>query len=996
LTYGAENIKICGIRVSFPADNNEATTGNGKFLLSKDSVDMDILQPLPIDPPPHDKNYFSDHIKAVANYYRQVSAGKVVVDTINSRIFPEANNGSYQLDREMAYYHPFLKKDSVDIRLNELIYDAVEVADEDVNFSNYDLVVIFHAGLGQIYNIEFDPTPRDIKSAYMGEKDFAEYLGLEDGIPVNDGGYVTDAIILPETQNYIQYDNWEEVFGKIENPAEYQFGLNGTFALMMGFYLGLPSLSDTSGGSGVGKFGLMDQGSANLNSLVPAVPSAWERTYLGWTKPVIIDNYQSKINLSHVEAGDDALILQIPIDSDEYFLVENRCNFLTSKNNLDTLRNREYRANEEKYEESYPSLLPLIKDSIGAKFSSNGVLLSVSRYDLGIPGSGLLIWHIDETIINRHIDDNLVNISKEEHGVDLEEGDGAQDFGYEGPLLGPNVEIGWAFDPWYAGNQGFFELNPEYDSSRDTLGYDRVGFTPYTAPNTANNDYAFSGIYIDSIGPADFTMDFRIRWDRSSGTNLKFDAVEDMEIYDILPVKDSLLVVLSQKIMLFEGDHPLDSADINWDGYEKSTLLFNPERDIIYALGEADNKYQLAAWEMSSSGQIIFKDSLAIGNQKITSNAMLANNSLLFGAETDDGDYLLGYTLTNNELSQSEKIPSPPIQALTGTGGVLYYLSGNTVGAVSLEKDQLQEIVSSDQINQIEGHKLLLGRLNDNKILDLVFFNDHAGGRIGIIKDLGSENIIKTKPYPVIGVSLSEIDNDGRDEILVNAKGGRFEVFNSELIPENNFPVNYDVNLTGEPLGLDSQVLTISENGQLYALSSEGNDSDNFPIATGVNKPDRFCLLKTEDGIAFISARNKSSKLSGKIISSHKIYSPTWYCQGGNSRRNYMPDLAENNGHSDTNEFSLRKAFCWPNPVKSNATNIRYFVLNATKVKVQIYDLAGNFVASLKEDNPVHYEYNELRWQIDNVQSGVYFAVVKATDEAGNSDKKIIKIMVTK
>ncbi|MCF7740759.1 MAG: hypothetical protein K9N00_03075, partial [Candidatus Marinimicrobia bacterium] len=589
ISYGADDITMCGIRVSFAPDQNDATSGNGQFLLSQDSVDMNILEPLPVDPPPHNKYYFQDHFKAVANYYEQVSGGAVQIDTVNSRIFPDAANDSYQLESEMAYYHPFLQEDSVDIRLNELIYDAIQVADSDVDFSDYDLVVIFHAGLGQIYNIEMDPTPKDIKSAYMGKKDFDQHLGLENGIQVDNGeNYVTDAIILPETQNYIQYDNWDEVFGQLENPQEYQFGLNGTFALMMGFYLGLPSLSDTSGGSGVGKFGLMDQGSANLNSLVPGLPSAWERTYLGWEKPITINQDHPDVNIPYSESGQDSTLLKIPIDSDEYYLVENRCNFLHSNINLDTLRNREYRENEDQYEDTYPSLLPLIKDSIGAQFSDNGVLLSVPRYDVGLPGSGLLIWHIDEKIINKHIDDNMVNISKYEHGVDLEEGDGAQDFGFEGPILGPNVEIGWAFDPWYAGNQGFFVLNPEYDSSRDSLVDDRVGFTPYTTPSTSNNNHAFTGISIDSIGPAGFNMDFRIKWDVESGSKITFSLPGEFAVLDIIPFDlgknlDGLAVVGSAIIVYdslgnqISSDNSLDLAE-----YSTAKLFFNQNNKNLF------------------------------------------------------------------------------------------------------------------------------------------------------------------------------------------------------------------------------------------------------------------------------------------------------------------------------------------------------------------------------------------------------------------------------
>ena len=56
------------------------------------------------------------------------------------------------------------------------------------------------------------------------------------------GNVITHGIILPESQNHLLYDISQKMFSDAMNPCDYQFGLTGTFALMIGFAIGLPPL----------------------------------------------------------------------------------------------------------------------------------------------------------------------------------------------------------------------------------------------------------------------------------------------------------------------------------------------------------------------------------------------------------------------------------------------------------------------------------------------------------------------------------------------------------------------------------------------------------------------------------------------------------------------------------------------------------------------------------------------------------------------------------
>ena len=74
----------------------------------------------------------------------------------------------------------------------------------------------------------------------------------------------------------------------LDEPCDIQYSITGTWAMMIGFAVGLPPLWDiNTGQSGVGVFSLMDQGSNNGRGIIPAPPDAWTRIYAGWELSLI-------------------------------------------------------------------------------------------------------------------------------------------------------------------------------------------------------------------------------------------------------------------------------------------------------------------------------------------------------------------------------------------------------------------------------------------------------------------------------------------------------------------------------------------------------------------------------------------------------------------------------------------------------------------------------------------------------------------------------------
>ena len=123
--------KIAAIRVSFQEDDSPGTTGNGLFLLDPDTTNCGIYT---IDRPPHDKAYFLSQLRAVDSYFRNVSNDTFGIDLENSKVFPDGDIESYQLDQTMDYYHPYGELDEVyEQKLVELFEDALMTADSFEN-----------------------------------------------------------------------------------------------------------------------------------------------------------------------------------------------------------------------------------------------------------------------------------------------------------------------------------------------------------------------------------------------------------------------------------------------------------------------------------------------------------------------------------------------------------------------------------------------------------------------------------------------------------------------------------------------------------------------------------------------------------------------------------------------------------------------------------------------------------------------------------------------
>jgi M6 family metalloprotease-like protein len=460
------NPYVIAIMVEFQEDNNPLTSGNGLFI---DSLDITMISDpmlsrcnqFILDRPPHNAIYFTDQIEALSNYYKSVSNENL---NINGKIISNPNNekGFYKLSKEMELYA------YSDNTLSELFKESLELAKIDIelhlelnpsiDFSDI-IFTVFHAGIGQDFSFPtFDPTVYDIKSAYLEPDMFGNI-----DFPIIDGNIVSSGILLPESQNMLFFSSIEDIFYGEDSYCDYQLGMTGTFSFLMGYALGLPPLFNTeTGDPGIGIFGLMDYGSNNGRGIIPSLPTPWTRILMNWSNVTNLTTHAT-LSESLVFNVESSEIYKFDLSDNQYFLIENKINSLDNGQSLrDIVSNYNGPYDDNVFPDSYSNWLDAIISNNNTfnifEFSEDSIITSVISYDLGLPQSGILLWHINEPITNLN---DGINNNPNDKSISIEEADGALDIGFESYALFSNDDptSGTKWDFWYQNNEAYHYAN---------------------------------------------------------------------------------------------------------------------------------------------------------------------------------------------------------------------------------------------------------------------------------------------------------------------------------------------------------------------------------------------------------------------------------------------------------------------------------------------------------------------------------------------------------
>ncbi len=156
---GRTTIRLLALRVAFLPDSDPRSTGNGGF-------DYSELQEATFDSPPHDHEYFSLHMTALANYYSSVSYDHLEIEF---DVVPSEPQSAYVLPHDMGYYHDYSEEQVWYVsQVEKFTRDAFAAADttDSIDFSQYDGYILFHAGADWQSDIGFD-SPFDLPSAHI-------------------------------------------------------------------------------------------------------------------------------------------------------------------------------------------------------------------------------------------------------------------------------------------------------------------------------------------------------------------------------------------------------------------------------------------------------------------------------------------------------------------------------------------------------------------------------------------------------------------------------------------------------------------------------------------------------------------------------------------------------------------------------------------------------------------------------------------------------------
>jgi immune inhibitor A len=286
----------------------------------------------------------------------------------------------------------------------------------------------------------------------------------------------------------------------------------------LGHAFGLPDLYDTDYSSnGIGKWGIMSYGSwlgPRGMGESPAHPCAWSRVQMGFATPVVImTNTYSQVIGSVEQGGTIFRLWASGSMGDEYFLVENR---------------------------------------------------QKTGYDSYIPGSGLLVWHIDDAKSGNTQEWWPGKPGADHYVAALEQADGSFELEHK-------YDYGDANDPFpggsnkttfdatttpssdaYTGGTSFVKLD-NVSSSSDTMYADLiVGFS-------ASNDDGNDGVLVP------VSVELSQNYPNPFNPATTIDFFSDVETTARLEVFN----LLGQKVRtLLEGHIGSGTSSVTWDGYD--------------------------------------------------------------------------------------------------------------------------------------------------------------------------------------------------------------------------------------------------------------------------------------------------------------------------------------------------------------------------------------------------------------------------------------------
>ena len=348
-----------------------------------------------------------------------------------------------------------------DIRPAEMIRDACLLADDHIDFSQYD-----DDADGYVDNV----------FVFFAGRDEAETPEQEELI-WSHSWYLESGARLPLTLDGINIDSYACTAELTHKGDEESLAGIGTFCHEYSHTLGLPDFYDTDysdNGWAIGMWrttSLMDGGNANNNSNTPPFFNCIERELLGIAEPAIIDE-DGTYTLAPIHMNNGFYRINTATEG-EYYLIEYR---------------------------------------------------QETGWDSYIRGNGMLIYHIDRSkkYIRRWLSDNSVNAFADHQCADILEADGRHDIAsseYDYAAKVQNIKGIFFPNP----NTEKIDFTPDVSMTNiknegDYIKFSIVGFSDDTTPPVAMNmkvEAFMDAAIINFESSREHSGDATIRWGRT-------------------------------------------------------------------------------------------------------------------------------------------------------------------------------------------------------------------------------------------------------------------------------------------------------------------------------------------------------------------------------------------------------------------------------------------------------------------------------------------------
>jgi M6 family metalloprotease-like protein len=959
-------------------------------------VTFDLIPDYP-DSLAHDKEYFERLLFHMTSLFDDASHGQYILTEENYTVWENI----ITVSQEMGYYGD----DDLSLeRICEFVQEVVEITDDQLDYNDYDAIMIIHAGAGQEADIN-GTNPEELFSTFLTRRSLQAGIDPENddfpGIETDDGVILKEFAIMPETE-------WQPDF-TLGDPV---YGLLGVICHQFGHQIGLPTLfdndSDNGASAGIGSFGLMGTGVWNANGFVPPLPCAWSRYYLGWEDDNIIELNSSFENMPltfpTADDEDTPKLYKIIISDKEYFLLENR-----QQNPDGSMQGGEPSFTFELLPEGQQDVYPPGHPNEGQpKFNFMENTYKGCEWDFYLPGlggpdspvidgSGMLIWHIDENIIEANFDpdfeSNSINADASHKGIDLEEADGIQ-----------HLDTAYQLYSWGSPDDAYRDGNSTYFGKRV---YEELFYSPI-----AESYYGGIPLEILDISHSDSLMTFSIHYEWSLNADyigenpypaafLDFDGDGENEIF--YPMPNGELYLWKDSLLVDGFPHNIEPI-AHYFAYDEATrTLFIPCKTTIssiprlYILNKHHIEYPLFLDKEWLAAPVINPDPeseqrvfLPLSGSSGTGSEIIVLDSLYQTLTS----YSFDLHISSNLMLKKQE---------------LYFISDDwqlvKINIIS-EETEITDLSIVDP--QLVIHSALLADINKDEIDDIVILTKNK--ELYIYNQTGS--ILNGFPVylelnAVSIPSIADVDNNGFLDILVggentfavvNKNGDVFQPQEEIPDPDSTFTaagvIAFDIDNDDELeiLGnMSHNRLCVWENlnnsnfelNRNYPVSF-GECSLNYPLISGSENENLYLYIPSNNGTFFRSDL--------PFAEFDDIEQTVWKTEYANLQRtaSYLGTISPT-PPPGKKVFNKANTYFYPNPLNrifskgidfNNYVPVFTIILRIetymdTDVKIKIFDIAANLIYS----NTVHFEAgfsNNVYVNAKNLSSGVYFAVLKA------------------